>query len=58
MKTGDLMVELRKLPGGKPFAVEVDGVTHTDGTLKVSEEGVKLTFGVPKKAPVKRRAKK
>ena len=52
MKTGDLMVELRKLPGGRPFAVKVGSEVHRDGRLEVTEDGVFLVFGTD--APKKR----
>ena len=50
MKTGDLMVELRKLPGGRPFAVKVGSEVHREGHLVVTKDGVFLVMG-GKKAP-------
>ena len=57
MKTGDLMAELRKLPGGKPFAVKVGSGVYLEGRLEVTESGVVLVMGgaeAPKETPKKR----
>ncbi len=44
MKTGDLMVELRKRPGGWPFKVKVGTEVHDNGYLVDTDEGTFLVF--------------
>ena len=58
MKSGDLMADLRKIPPGKPFAVQVGAEVLTDGRLVDDAEGVFLVFEGKKAAPKKPRAKK
>lgn len=58
MKTGDLMVELRKRPGGRPFKVKVGTEIHDDGHLVDTEEGTFLVFEGKKTAPKKPTRKK
>ena len=51
MKSGDLMAELRKCPGGWPFAVKVGTEVYKEGTLMATDEGIFLVFEGKKAAP-------
>lgn len=56
MKSGDLMADLRKVPPGKPFAVQVGAEVLTGGRLVDDKDGVFLVFEA--KAKAKAAAKK